>query len=179
LDYEIRIQNNRIFMKINELLTETTWQDIYKLNRNQLPGGPDRLEIGRDLEMPDGSFYTVAAGDTLSKIAAGRGRGKRYRETAKGMELIDPRDAQGARRGSRTDAPITPAPVTQAKQGPAPDGSVLKAAVIPWAQTYPQFAGQDMIKTKGVWYIKGGTASQYAKEKPFIAQLEQLWAQQP
>jgi len=173
------MKDNRIFMKINELLTETTWQDIYKLNRNQLPGGPDRLEIGRDLEMPDGSFYTVAAGDTLSKIAAGQGRGKRYRETAKGMELIDPRDAQGARRGSRTDAPITPAPVTQAKQGPAPDGSVLKAAVIPWAQTYPQFAGQDMIKTKGVWYIKGGTASQYAKEKPFIAQLEQLWAQQP
>jgi len=164
-------------MRIKEIITETTWNDIYRLNQSQLPGGPNQLRVGQTLEMPDGTFYNVAAGDNLSKIASGQGKGTYHRETAKG--IVEPFYPNGAYRGDRS---ATPGPVqttpTQVKTGPAPDGSVLKAVNIPWATTYPQFTGLDMIKTTGVWRIRGGTASQYAKEPAFIQQLEDLWARQ-
>lgn len=69
-------------MKINELITETTWQDIYKLNRDVL-SNPDKLRIGMELLMPDDSIYRIAAGDTLSKIAAGQGKGTRERKNSR------------------------------------------------------------------------------------------------
>jgi LysM repeat protein len=162
-------------MRIKEIITETTWNDIYKLNQSQLPGGPNQLRVGQTLEMPDGTYYEVAAGDNLSKIASGQGRGTRYRETGSGA--IEPFDPRGAYRGDRS---AVPGPTkTTVKTGPAPEGSAVKAANIPWAQTYPQYVGRDMIKTNGKWMIKGGTASQYAIEPAFIQQLEDLWARQP
>lgn len=170
-------------MRIKEIaITETTWQDLYALNKDVLSSGPNVLKVGMELVMPDDSIYRIAAGDNLSKIAAGQGKGTRERKNpSTGMhEPVDPR---GAYRGDRNDRSTTPGPTQttppQVKQGPAPDGSILKAVNIPWATTYPQFKGLDMVKTKGVWYIKGGTASQYAKEPAFIQQLEDLWARQP
>ena len=161
-------------MRFRELF-ETTWQDIYKLNQSQLPGGPNQLRVGQTLEMPDGTYYEVAAGDNLSKIASGQGKGTRHRETSSGA--IEPIDPKGAYRGD--NRATTPGPIkTTVKTGPAPEGSIVKAANIPWAQTYPQYVGRDMIKTNGKWMIKGGTASQYAVEPAFIQQLEDLWARQ-
>jgi LysM repeat protein len=164
-------------MRIKEItINETTWNDIYRLNQSQLPGGPNQLRVGQTLEMPDGTFYNVAAGDNLSKIAGGQGKGSYHRETATGT--IEPFDPRGAYRGDNRSS--TPGPTkTTVKTGPAPDGSIVKAVNIPWETTYPQFKGLDMVKIKGTWMIKGGTASQYAKEPAFVQQLEDLWARQP
>lgn len=52
-----------------------TWKDIYNLNKNYIKD-PNNLGVGQSIEMPDGSLYQIAAGDSLSKIAAGQGKGR-------------------------------------------------------------------------------------------------------
>lgn len=46
-----------------------TWKDIYNLNKDTIGTDPNKIRAGASLKMPDGSTYTVQAGDNLSKIA--------------------------------------------------------------------------------------------------------------
>jgi LysM repeat protein len=48
----------------------TSWQQIYAANKDVIGPNPNLIKPGQKLTMPDGSTYTVAAGDNLSKIAA-------------------------------------------------------------------------------------------------------------
>ena len=153
-------------MRIREILSEAntvTWNDIWKLNPDIKD--PNKIYVDQQIKLPGtAGAHMVQRGDTLSRIAQLYNMGA-YGE---GKPVVATQVA-------------APAPVAQVKtkQGPAPDGSVLPAAVIPWADTFPQFAGRDMVKTKGVWRVKNGTASQYANQPGFIKQLEDLWALQP
>jgi hypothetical protein len=98
-------------MKINELITETTWQDIYKLNRDVL-SNPDKLRVGMELLMPDDSIYRIAPGDNLSKIAAGQGKGTRERRnTRTGMH--EPVSSPGDTVQVRINKPVASEPVSR------------------------------------------------------------------
>lgn len=158
-------------MRIREILSEAktvTWNDIWKLNPDIKD--PNKIYVDQQIKLPGtNDTHTVQRGDTLSKIAQLYNMGA-YGE---GKPVVATQAA--------APAVAAPAPVAQVKtkQGAAPDGSVLPAAVIPWATTFPQFAGRDMVKTNGAWRVKNGTASQYANQPLFIKQLEDLWAQQP
>ena len=46
-----------------------SWKDIYNLNKETIGTDPNRIRVGAELKMPDGSTYTVQSGDNLSKIA--------------------------------------------------------------------------------------------------------------
>jgi hypothetical protein len=49
-------------------MANITWQDIFALNTNQI-SNPNLIFPGQVLNLPDGSTYTVVAGDYLIKIA--------------------------------------------------------------------------------------------------------------
>jgi hypothetical protein len=172
-------------MRIKEItITETTWQDLYALNRDVLSSGPDKLRIGMELVMPDDSIYRIAAGDNLSKIAAGQGKGTRTRRNSRTgeHEPVDPRDAEAGRsRGSGTQAVPTKTTPPPAKQGPAPDGSILKAANIPWRKAgFPHYEKSDMVKRNGQWWSQPNgyfdPKATQATQPAWIDQLEQIWA---
>jgi len=98
-------------MKINELIRETTWQDIYKLNRDVL-SNPDKLRVGMELLMPDDSIYRIAPGDNLSKIAAGQGKGTRERRnTRTGMH--EPVSSPGDTVQVKINKPVAREPVSR------------------------------------------------------------------
>jgi hypothetical protein len=61
-----------------------TWKQIHELNRAVIGDNPNLIKPGQQLKMPDGSTYTVKAGDNLSKIAknAGGGQGASVTPTA-------------------------------------------------------------------------------------------------
>ena len=46
------------------------WKAIYDLNKSTIGPNPNMIKPNQQLKMPDGSTYTVKAGDNLSKIAA-------------------------------------------------------------------------------------------------------------
>ena len=54
------------------MATNTRWQDIYNnpINKAVVGSNPNLIYPGQVLTMPDGSLYTVVAGDNLTKIAA-------------------------------------------------------------------------------------------------------------
>lgn len=55
--------------------TPTTWQTIYSSNKSVVGTNPNLIKPGQQLTLPNGSTYTVVAGDNLTKIAAGKGKG--------------------------------------------------------------------------------------------------------
>jgi len=53
-----------------EEVKQTTWRDIYRLNKKTIGSNPGLIKAGQVLKMPNGApDYTVQTGDTLSKIA--------------------------------------------------------------------------------------------------------------
>jgi len=60
-------------MKVYEIITEnTSVKDMARLNNIK---DVNKIRLGQRLKLPDGSVYTVAKGDTLSNIAAGKFKG--------------------------------------------------------------------------------------------------------
>jgi len=53
---------------INKPISETSWQEIYDLNKDQIKN-PNLIYPNQKLKMPGGGEYVVKAGDSLSKIA--------------------------------------------------------------------------------------------------------------
>jgi len=52
------------------------WQALYAANKAVIGPNPNMIKPGQVLTMPDSKKYTVAPGDTLSAIAAGKFKGK-------------------------------------------------------------------------------------------------------
>ena len=52
------------------------WQALYAANKAVIGPNPNLIKPGQVLTMPDSKKYTVAPGDTLSAIAAGKFKGK-------------------------------------------------------------------------------------------------------
>jgi LysM repeat protein len=75
-----------------------TWKQIYDLNKDVIGANPNLIKPGQQLKMPDGSTYTVKAGDNLSKIAKNASGG------------------QGASVAFQPKPPVA-APLTTAQQG--------------------------------------------------------------
>ena len=145
-------------MRIKEILKETTWQDIWALNKAQIPD-PNRIFPGQEIKLPNGTSTHVDKGDTLSRIAL------RFR---KGW--YNP--------GTAVDNAQQAAPT-----GPklAPEGTVLKAAQIPWRKAgFPHYANSDMVKRNGQWWSQGNSWSDpkptQATQPAWIDQLEMIWA---
>ena len=58
-------------------MINTTWKQIYDLNKSIIGNNPNLIKPGQKFELPNGmGSYTVVPGDTLSGIAAGQGKGK-------------------------------------------------------------------------------------------------------
>ena len=75
-----------------------TWKDIYNLNKKYI-NDPNNLGVGQSIEMPDGSLYQIGAGDSLSKIAAGQGKGR---------TVVDPSGKTvPLRQPGQTDRPVS------------------------------------------------------------------------
>jgi hypothetical protein len=55
--------------------TVTTWQAIYAANKDVIGNNPNLIYPGQVLTLSNDITYTVASGDNLTKIAAGRGGG--------------------------------------------------------------------------------------------------------
>lgn len=51
-----------------------SWQEIYNMNKAVIGANPNLIKPGQQLKMPDGTTYIVKSGDSLSKIAASRGK---------------------------------------------------------------------------------------------------------
>jgi len=64
---EVRLKKS--VERLQQYLTETTWHDIYNLNKDIIKN-PNLIYPNQQLKMPDGSTYTVKPGDNLTKIAA-------------------------------------------------------------------------------------------------------------
>jgi hypothetical protein len=60
-----------------EKAINTTWKEIYDLNKSIIGNDPNFIKPGQKFELPNGmGSYTVVPGDNLSRIAAGQGLGK-------------------------------------------------------------------------------------------------------
>lgn len=46
-----------------------SWKQIYDMNKDVIGSNPNLIKPGQELKLPNGSTYTVKAGDNLSKIA--------------------------------------------------------------------------------------------------------------
>lgn len=46
-----------------------SWKQIYDMNKDVIGSNPNIIKPGQELKLPNGSTYTVKAGDNLSKIA--------------------------------------------------------------------------------------------------------------
>lgn len=58
-------------------MINTTWNQIYDLNKSIIGDNPNLIKPGQKFELPNNmGSYTVVPGDTLSGIAAGQGKGK-------------------------------------------------------------------------------------------------------
>lgn len=58
-------------MRVFDLFIEDLASDVRKLAAANNIKDPNKIYVGQKITLPDGSIYTVAAGDTLSKIASG------------------------------------------------------------------------------------------------------------
>ena len=54
---------------VSAATTPVTWKEIYNINKQLIGNDPNKIKVGAELKMPDGSTYVVKAGDNLSKIA--------------------------------------------------------------------------------------------------------------
>lgn len=57
--------------RLQQYITETTWHDIYNLNKDVIGTNPNLIKPGQVLKMPDGApDYVVKPGDNLTRIAS-------------------------------------------------------------------------------------------------------------
>ena len=71
------------------------------------------------------------------------------------------------------------APAAAGTAGKAPAGSELKAADIPWKETYPDYVGSDLRKgPDGIWRTTNGPKpGAKADVGPWVERLEKIWAE--
>ena len=57
--------------RLQQYITETTWHDIYNLNKDVIGTNPNLIKPGQVLKMPNGApDYVVKPGDNLTRIAS-------------------------------------------------------------------------------------------------------------
>jgi len=93
-------------------------QAIMALNPDKIKD-VNKIRVGDQIKLPDGSTYTIAKGDTLDAIASGRGKGQAAQSSTPASNLNDPRQGRGMRTSSTTpQATLAGVPKQQVKPMP-------------------------------------------------------------